>query len=177
MPTGHAFMAMSLDGFVARKDHSLDWLLKQRTDGEEHGYAEFLAGVDGLVMGSGSFRTCLSFDSWPYDKPVIVLSQSMTNADVPDELRGSVRISPLSPDQVMASLGREGWARVYVDGGKIIQSFMRAGLISDLTVTIVPILIGEGMRMFGETGRDIDLELLATTPFPSGLVSLTYRVA
>jgi dihydrofolate reductase len=176
MPTGHAFMAMSLDGFVARRDHALDWLVKQRTEGEDHGYERFIAGVDGMVMGSGSFRTCLSFDTWPYEKPVVVLSKRLTNADIPGRLEGKVRVSDQDPEDIMAALGEAGWARVYVDGATIIQSFIRAKLISDVTVTIVPILIGDGIKMFGQVASDIDLELRGHTAFPSGLVSLEYKV-
>lgn len=176
MTTGHMFMAMSLDGFVAREDHGLDWLMKQKTDGEEHGHAAFMASVDGIVMGSGSFRTVLSFDPWPYDKPVIVLSETMTQNDIPQDLRRKVTVSALAPRDLMETLSRQGWRRAYIDGGMIIQSFMRAGLIADMTVTIVPILIGTGKRMFGPLDADIDLRLMESTSFPSGLVTSRYVV-
>ena len=174
--TGHVFMAMSLDGFVARDDFSLDWLTKQKTEGEEHGHAAFMASVDGLVMGTGSFRTALSFDAWPYEKPVVVLSRSLNPRDIPDKLRNQVSISELTPREIMASLAEQGWTRAYIDGGKIIQSFMRDGLINDMTVTQIPIFIGSGNRMFGELDADIDLELLESSSFPSGLVTSRYRI-
>lgn len=174
--TGHMFMAMSLDGFVAREDFGLDWLLKQKTDGEDHGYAAFMESIDGLVMGSGSYRTALTFDSWIYDKHVVVLSKSLTAEDIPEALTGKVSISRLEPRPIMAALSDKGWKRAYVDGGKIIQSFMREGLIADMTVTIVPILIGEGKRMFGQLDADIDLRLLESKSFPSGLVTSRYEV-
>ncbi|MFT5675986.1 MAG: dihydrofolate reductase [Paraglaciecola sp.] len=177
MTTGHMFMAMSLDGFVAREDFGLDWLMKQKTDGENHGNEAFMESVDGLVMGSGSFRTILTFDSWPYEKPVVVLSKTLKPIDIPDELRDKVSISQQTPRQVMESLSEQGWKRAYIDGGKIIQSFMRAGLIGDMTVTLVPILIGSGKRMFGELDTDIDLHLLETKSFPSGLITTRYEVS
>ena len=170
------FMAMSLDGFVARKDFGLDWLMKQKTDGEDHGNEAFMASVDGLVMGSGSFRTLLTFDAWPYEKPVVVLSGTMKSTDIPEKLRDRVSVSALAPRQLMASLSEQGWTRAYIDGGKIIQSFMREGLIADMTVTVVPILIGEGKRMFGPLDADIDLHLLESKSFPSGLVTSRYEV-
>jgi len=176
MPTGHAFMAMSLDGFVARQNHGLDWLMKQNTAGEDHGYDAFFSKVDGLVMGSGSYKTALTFDAWPYEKPVIVMSHSLTNADIPDDLRDKVFLTSLTPKQVMHSLADRGWRRVYIDGGKIIQSFMRGRLIVDMTVTLIPILIGEGKRMFGTLDADIDLELQSAQPYPSGLLTLKYKV-
>lgn len=176
MITGHMFMAMSLDGFVAREDFNLNWLMKQKTEGENHGYEAFMESVDGLVMGSGSFRTTLTFGTWPYQRPVVVLSKTLNAKDIPVELRDKVSISDQAPQQVMESLSEQGWQRVYVDGGKIIQSFMREGLINDMTVTIVPILIGTGKRMFGALDADIDLHLLDSKSFPSGLVTSRYEV-
>jgi len=177
MTTGHMFMAMSLDGFVAREDFGLDWLMKQKTEGEDHGNDAFIASVDGLVMGSGSFRTVLTFDDWPYEKPVVVMSRTIKSKDIPEELHDKVSVSALTPQQLMTSLSEKGWKRAYIDGGKIIQSFMREGLITDMTVTVIPILIGEGKRMFGPLDADIDLQLLDSKSFPSGLVTSRYEVS
>ncbi|MGJ8584411.1 MAG: dihydrofolate reductase family protein [Marinosulfonomonas sp.] len=176
MTTGHMFMAMSLDGFITRPDDGLDWLMKQKTEGEDHGYDAFMASVDGLVMGSGSFRNALSFGAWPYEKPVVVLSQTLAQQDIPKDLQDKVRISRQSPQELMNSLSEQGWERAYIDGGKIIQSFLRDGLVVDMSITIVPILIGDGKRMFGALKTDLDLELLESNTFPSGLVNARYRV-
>lgn len=176
MTTGHVFMAMSIDGFVAREDHRLDWLMKQKTEGEDHGYDEFMASVDGLIMGRGSFRNALTFGDWPYQKPVIVMSRSLTKNDIPMDVRDKISITRQDPDGVMASLAEKGWTRAYVDGGLVVQSFLRAGLVEDMTITLIPILIGNGRRLFGQLDRDIDLELLASKSFPSGLVQTRYRI-
>ena len=177
MPTGHIFMAMSLDGFVARTDHALDWLMKQNTKGEDHGFDEFNAGIDGMVMGRGTYQTVLTFDEWPYSKPVVVMSQTLTDSDIPEHLAGKISLSTKDPRALMEELGLAGWSRIYVDGGKIVQSFLRDGLIADMQVTVIPILLGEGIRLFGALGKDIDLHLDDSTSFPSGLVSLKYKVA
>ncbi len=176
MITGHVFIAASLDGYVARRDGGLDWLMKQNTEGEDHGYDAFMASVDGLVMGRGSFETVLSFDEWPYEKPVVVMSQRLTDDDVPDALKARVRLSDLSPADLMRQLEGEGWERVYVDGGKVVQSFLRAGLIADILLTRIPILIGDGRPLFGGLEGDIDLEHIGTRAYPSGLVRSEYRV-
>ena len=131
MPTAHVMMAMTLDGFVARRDHTLDWLMKQTTDDEDHGFDAFMAGVDGLVMGSVSFRTVLGFGQWPYSKSVIVMSRTMSDQDVPEELKTKVSIADLEPATLMESLELRGWKRVYVDGGAVIRSFLREGLIRE----------------------------------------------
>ncbi|ATG35921.1 MULTISPECIES: dihydrofolate reductase family protein [Phaeobacter] len=176
MPTGHIMMAMSLDGFVARTDHRLDWLEKQPTEEEDHGFAAFQDSVDVIVMGSGSYRTVRGFGAWPYTKPVVVLSRTMTAAEIPDHLRDKVEVSDLAPEDLMKSFDARGFNRVYVDGGAIIRSFLKAGLVEDMRITLVPILIGEGIRIFGETEGDVDLELVSVNSFPSGLVDLDYRL-
>jgi dihydrofolate reductase len=170
-------MAMSLDGFVARRDGGLDWLMKQKTDGEDHGYDAFMASVDGLVMGRGSYQKILTFDEWPYKKPVIVMSRTLTNSDIPEALRDSVRISDQGPRDLMEQLDSENWQRAYVDGGKIVQSFLSEGLIEDMTLTNVPILIGDGLPLFGPLTNDIDLEHIENQSYPSGLVSSKYRIS
>jgi dihydrofolate reductase len=177
MTTGHVFIATSLDGFVARKDHQLDWLMKQDTQGDDQGYSEFSESIDGLVMGRGSYETLLGFDQeWPYAKPVIVLSRSLLQSDVPANLDGKVEVSALEPSELMKRLGGDGWSRAYIDGGKVVQSFIRLGLVEDIILTTIPILIGDGLRLFGEMEGDIDLELLASKSFNSGLVQSHYRL-
>lgn len=176
MPTGHIMMAMSLDGFVARPNHTLDWLDKQQTEGEDHGFDAFQNSVDVILMGTGSFRTLLGFEGWVYKKPVVVLSRSITQEDIPKALTGKVEISTLGPEALMVAFAERGVKRVYVDGGAIIQTFLSARLIEDMKITIVPILIGDGIRIFDNTGGDLDLELVSAEQFPSGLVDLFYKV-
>ena len=176
MTTGHIMMAMSLDGFVARPDHRLDWLDKQPTKDEDHGFAAFQDRMDVIVMGSGSFRTVLGFGAWPYTIPCIVMSRTMSDADIPKKLRSKVEVSGQGPKALMGTLATRGYQRAYVDGGAVIRSFIQADLIEDMKITIVPILLGEGIRIFGANDSDVDLELISSTPFPSGLVDLEYRV-
>ncbi|MGI9405614.1 MAG: dihydrofolate reductase family protein [Hyphomicrobiaceae bacterium] len=176
MTTGHVFMAMSLDGFVARSDGSVDWLMKQKVEGENHGFDAFMASVDGMVMGRASYQNVLTFGDWPYKKTVVVMSRTLTDVDIPDELKGRVRLSNLTPRELMEQLDNEGWKRAYVDGGKIVQSFLSAGLIKDIELTHIPILIGDGIQLFGRLKEDIDLEHIETRSFPSGLVTSKYKI-
>lgn len=176
MISGHCMMAMSLDGFVARSDHALDWLHKQDVQTEDHGFEPFMQSVDVIVMGSGSLRTVLGFDTWVYQKPVVVMSRSLQASEIPDALQDRIRISRLKPAVLMQELAESGHERVYVDGGALIQSFLREGLIVDMKITIVPILIGQGIRLFGEIDRDIDMKLESCQHFPSGLVDLQYTL-
>lgn len=175
---GHAFIASSLDGFIARTDHEIDWLNKQPLDGDDHGYEAFVARMDGVILGRHSFRKVRSFPEWPYKKPVVVLSRTLTQDDIPAPLRRDdrVRIAGTSPSRLAATLAAEGWRRAYIDGGATIQSFLRAGLLNEITITQVPILLGAGRRLFGPLEEDIDLELREVRSYRSGLVATRYRV-
>jgi len=177
MISGHVFMATSLDGFIARRDHALDWLTERTTPEEDHGYEAFIDTVDGVIMGRATFKTVLGLGAWPYAIPVIVASSTLTEDDIPPELSAKVKLTQLAPRQLMQSLSDAGWTRAYVDGGRLVQSFLRAGLISEFTLTMLPVLLGDGRRLFGETESDIDLELLEAKSFRTGLVQLHYRVA
>jgi dihydrofolate reductase len=176
MISGHVFIATSLDGYIARPDGDIGWLLQRDAPDEDHGYAGFIADKDAIVMGRGSYEKVLTFDIWPYDRPVLVLSQQLAGSPVPTELQGKVRFADLAPAAAMRELAREGTRRVYVDGGRVVQSFLREGLIEDMVITSVPVLIGAGRPLFGTLPEDRDLRLVSSRSFPSGLVQSTYRM-
>ena len=167
------FIGTSVDGFIARVNGALDFL--PADGGEPHGYDEFIASVDALVIGRKTFETVLAFDSWPYgEKPVFVLS-SRPLAAAP---RGAVveRMSG-DPADVVSHLDARGIRHIYVDGGITIQRFLRAGLIQRLIITRVPVLIGEGIPLFGTVQRDIALQHVATRHYASGLVQSEYEIS
>lgn len=177
MVKGHVFIATSIDGFIARPNGDIDWLDIPGAEIEDHGYDEMMASVDGLIMGRATFEKVLSFDvPWPYEKPVIVLSRTLTAADIPAELSGKVRISSQTPKDLLQTLTEEGWTGAYVDGGQVIQSFLREGLIDDMVISRLPVLIGEGIPLFGVIPKDIRLEHVYTNSYASGLVSSKYNV-
>ncbi|VVD64462.1 deaminase [Pandoraea sputorum] len=176
MTTAHAFIATSLDGFIARPDGDIDWLLQRDDPSEDHGYAAFISDKDAIVMGRGTYEKVLTMGPWAYDLPVTVLSTQLANTPVPDTLKGKVRFSDLPPGALMQALARENVGRIYVDGGKVVQSFLREGLIADIVVTTVPVLIGAGKPLFGALSDDVDLQLIDSQRFASGLVQSTYRV-
>ncbi|MCC2956089.1 dihydrofolate reductase family protein [Massilia sp. IC2-477] len=175
MITGHIFIATSLDGYIARPDGDIGWLLQRDDPSEDHGYDEFIADKDCIVMGRGSYEKALGFDPWPYDRPVLVLSRRLAGTAVPAALEGRVSFSDATPQQAMAQLAAQGVRRVYVDGGQLVQSFIRAGLVEDVVLSTVPVLIGAGCPLFGALARDVALALVASRSFPSGLVQSTYR--
>ena len=167
------FIGTSLDGFIARVNGDLDFL--PPGGGEPHGYDEFMATVDALVIGRKTFETVLTFDAWPYgEKPVFVLSTRTLAAAPP----GAV-VERLSgdPHEIVSQLEGRGIRHVYVDGGITIQRFLQAGLIQRLIITRVPVLIGAGIPLFGAVQRDIVLRHVGTRQYASGLVQSEYLIA
>ncbi len=176
MISTHVFIATSLDGFIARADGDITWLAQHSDPAEDTGYAAFMADKDVILMGRSTFETVCGFDAWPYDRPVMVMSRQAERVNVPAALREQVSVVSQSPAQVLHLLEVQGVRRVYLDGGQLIQSFLCEGLVSDLTVTTVPILLGEGRRLFGPLRQDVCLQWLSTRSLPSGLVQSCYRV-
>lgn len=172
------FIATSLDGYIARPDGAIDWLEQANAcvpAGEDCGYAALMASVDLLVMGRGTFEKVLSFPDWPYaGKPVWVVSRSGITpaADLPPQ----VRVTGASPEQIVQDAAEQGFRHLYVDGGRLIQSFLRAGLIDELTITTIPVLLGEGRPLFGALPADVPLRLVASRAYPFGFVQSTYAV-
>jgi dihydrofolate reductase len=167
------FVGASVDGFIARLDGALDFL--PEGGGEPHGYTEFMASVDALVIGRKTFETVAAFDEWPYgDKRVVVLSSRAVDLSVVKG--GVVEHMAGSPAEITARLEAGGARHLYIDGGITIQGFLRAGLIQRLIVTRVPVLIGEGIPLFGALPHDVRLSHVATRHYPSGLVQSEYRI-
>ena len=167
------FVGTSLDGFIARPNGALDFL--PAGGGEPHGYEEFMASVDALVIGRHTFDTVLGFDEWAYGKkPVFVLSTRPLPPVPPGAVVARMEGDPVA---IVAQLEAQGVRHAYVDGGVTIQRFLRAGLIQRLIITRVPVLIGAGIPLFGQLPRDIPLRHIATRHYRSGLVQSEYEVA
>lgn len=168
------FIATSLDGFIARPDGRLNWLPAPDGD-EDYGYQAFIDTVDVLVMGRRTYETALGFDAWPYaNTPVVVLSHRPIA--IPDTVTGSVERMEGSPPAIVRRLGGRGDEHLYIDGGRTIQGFLANGLIDQLILTIVPVLLGEGIPLFGPLPHDVPLTHVETHTFSSGLVQHRYRI-
>lgn len=172
-----AFIATSLDGFVARQDGSIDWLMQANEyvpNGEDGGYRAFISNVDVIVMGRYSYEKVLSFESWPYTLPVIVISSQ--KQVIPEHLTNTVSFYTGTPKQLVTDLSEKGFNHLYIDGGLTIQSFLNEGLIDELIITVIPTLIGQGKRLFGELQHDIQLELIGCREIASSFVQMHYKV-
>jgi len=166
------FIGTSLDGFIARPNGEFDFL--DAGGNEPHGYEEFMATVDALVMGRNTFETVLAFNAWPYgEKPVFVLS---SRAIAPAPAGAVVEHLSGDPAEIVARLEARGIQHIYVDGGITIQRFLQAGLIQRLVITRVPVLIGSGIPLFGALARDVPVKHVATRTYAGGLVQSEYLV-
>jgi dihydrofolate reductase len=162
------FIAESLDGYIARPDGSLNWL--EPFEGEEHGYAAFFAGIDALVIGRGTYDTVLAFPEWPYgDKRVIVCTRRPASPSHGEEIWSG------TPRALAERLDREGVGRVYLDGGALIRGFLTDGVpIDELTVNVIPVILGKGLPLFASGLPELPLRLIEAKTFPSGLVQVRY---
>jgi dihydrofolate reductase len=177
---GRVFIAMSLDGFIARADSDLEWLTDPPAEIEHELIASdrralewdtFLPSIDFVVMGRGTYDKAITFDVWPYRaQQVVVLSTTMTAPDDP----------PLTVARSVAEtarlLSKRDAREVYVDGGRTIQAFLEADLIDEITVAVAPVLIGSGIPLFGRLGSDVRLRLRAAHASGAGMTHATYEV-
>jgi dihydrofolate reductase len=166
------FVGISVDGYMARPDGAVDFLSESP---EPHGEREFFASVDAVVIGRKTYEWVVAYGQWPYGKMrvVVLSSQALDFSKFPE-----ARVEQLSgePAEIVAKLAASGAHHLYIDGGVTIQRFLRAGLIDTLIVTRVPVLIGQGIPLFGSLPHDIRLHHVRTQHYPSGLVQSEYEV-
>ena len=172
------FIATSLDGFIAKPDGDIEWLHADfgPSDGGDYGYKTFIDSVDAIVMGRNSYEKVLSFGGkWPYEvKKVIVLSSG--RLDIPGKISSTVSAMSGGPHQIVRQLANEGYAHLYIDGGLTIQKFLEAGLIQKLIITRIPVLLGEGIPLFGPLSGEKKLRHISTSSYTNGFVQSTYEV-
>jgi dihydrofolate reductase len=171
-PQTSVYIAASLDGFIARADGAIDWLAIVERAGEDYGFKAFYDSVDTLVMGRKTYDTALGFDAWPYaGKRCVVVTSDTSKASRHDEEFFAGELVAL-----FERLGAAGAKRVYVDGGAVIAQALKANLVDDVTLSIIPVLLGDGTPLAPKIGHEVLLELVEHTAFESGLVQLKYRV-
>jgi dihydrofolate reductase len=170
-PRCSVFIAVSVDGYIARPDGSLDWLDAVQREGEDYGYKSFFDSIDALVVGRKTYDTALGFDAWPYaGKRCIVLTRRPVDARHGEEFFAG------EPKALIERLAGDGVRHVYVDGGDVIRQFFDARLVDDLTLSVIPVVLGNGIRLFGGGEPERRLVLEEARSWSSGLAQLRYRV-
>ncbi|ADN74639.1 bifunctional deaminase-reductase domain protein [Ferrimonas balearica DSM 9799] len=174
------YIATSLDGFIADRDGGLDWLHSvPNPQGDDLGFAAFLAGIDALLMGRNTYQSILDFNldlpsQWPYPKPVYVVGSSPIT--IPDALEGKVfALAPAEPAEMMATLAQMGHRHLYLDGGNTIQRFMAQGLVDELIISQIPVVLGGGVPLFGALPTMQSYELVSSEVMLGAMVKSHYR--
>lgn len=167
------YIGTSLDGFIAKADGNIDWLTQYANDDAIHAYEEFMNGVDAIVIGRGTFEKILTFPSWPYNKKAFVLSTTLKK--LPDTLEDKATLLSMKPQELLSYLSVMGFSSIYVDGGKVIQGFLKEDLIDDLIISKVPLLIGTGIPLFGFLDVDLRFKHIKTEVQSNGLVRSYYK--
>ena len=170
-PRISVYIAHSVDGYIADAEGSLDWLFTRAAlEGEDYGYEELMASVDGLAMGRGTWDFIADEPSLPFgDRRVYVFTHREARP------RDGVQFWSRTPEEAVLEWQAAGLTRVYVDGGRLISDFLAAGLVDDLTLTVVPVLLGSGSRLFHEIPVLTALALESSQEYPNGVVQLRYR--
>jgi dihydrofolate reductase len=166
------YIGTSLDGYIARTNGDLDWLV-QFEEPVKDAYAEFIRKIDAVVIGRATFEKVLTFPTWPYEKKVFVLSTRVKK--IPEKLIGKVIVLSMKPREVLGYLSKEGFSNIYVDGGKVIQGFLKEDCIDEMIITKAPLLIGSGIPLFGDLKHDLQFEHIRTKVFSNGLVMSHYK--
>ncbi len=166
------YIAASLDGFIAREDGNLDWLVTFEDEEAFSRYGEFMNAIDAVVIGRGTFEKVLKFPSWPYRKKVFILSSTMK--EPPEKVRENATCVSMKPGELLKYLAGRGFSNIYVDGGKVIQSFLREDCIDEMIITRAPVLLGSGVPLFGTLSKDLPFEHRNTDVFSNGLVQSHY---
>ena len=165
------YIAMSIDGYIARKNGGLDWLEYGHTGDEDYGFKKFIDTVDTIVLGKNTYEVVSGFDTWPYTgKRVIVLSTTLR------EVRKEAELFSGQLSDLASMLHSEGSKRVWVDGGITVSQFLEAGLVDDITISVIAMILGSGIPLFSTMHRENACRLVSATPYPSGLVQLQYEV-
>jgi dihydrofolate reductase len=166
------YIGTSLDGYIAREDGSFDWLSRFADQEAVDAYTEFIGEIDAIVIGRGTFETVLTFPDWPYDKPVFVLSNSLSG--LPTECKGPATLLSMPPRELLEHLSAIGINSAYIDGGKVIQAFLAEDLIDELTIAQVPVVLGSGIPLFGSQPNLLEFTHLRTTTASNGLIRSYY---
>jgi dihydrofolate reductase len=172
-PQVAVFLAVSLDGFIAGPGDSLDWLAPYQ-GGDDYGYAGFAAGIDAIVMGRRTYDVARGFRPWPYaGRRVVVLTHRLLPAD--HAAAHGLRTHAGALDALWPALAADGVRHVYLDGGAAVRQGLREGCVDELTLSLIPCVLGAGVPLFGEPLPGSQWTLLRSRAAARGVVQSVYR--
>ncbi|MGD1805031.1 dihydrofolate reductase family protein [Dapis sp. BLCC M126] len=169
----YVYIATSLDGFIATSNGGLDWLEElPNPEQSDYGFAKFMNNIDAVVMGRKTLEKVLTFERWVYNQPVFVLSNSLTK--LPEEIFGKAEIVSGEIKRLIIQLNQKGYQNLYIDGGRVIQSFLQEDLIDEMIITRAPILLGKGFPLFGQLEKHLQFRHKKTEIYNNTLVKSHY---
>jgi len=170
-PKVSIYIATSIDGYIARNDGNLDWLHYGHVGDEDYGFKNFTNSIDALILGRNTYQVVSGFEEWPYKgKRVIVLSHTLK------EVRKEAELFCGQLPELLAKLHSENIKHVWVDGGITASKFLEAGLVDELTISIIAMVLGSGIPLFSVMNREHKCQLVSSQSYPSGLVQLKYVI-
>ncbi|MCC3859851.1 dihydrofolate reductase family protein [Pseudemcibacter aquimaris] len=175
--TNFVYLGCSLDGFIARKDGAVDFLdaVDPAPDDEDYGWEDYIGGIDGLIMGRNSYDMVLGYGQWIYgDRKVMVLTTR--DIEIPDFVEGEIIPFEGKPEEAVQCMNEMGCQNLYIDGGKVVQDFINDGQVDELIITMVPIIIGEGIPLFANINVEKRLDLKNVTKYDNGLLTVHYNL-
>ena len=170
-----AYLASSLDGYIADSNGSVDWLnTLPNPDKSDFGFSDFLSSVDALLMGANTFRTVQSFGMWPYTKPVFVLSNSIK--EIPEGFQDKIELVKGKVEYVLKELEKKGFENIYADGGDVVKECLNQNILDEIIITRVPVSLGSGISLFPSSEASLNYEHLGTEVLGVGLVKSHYKI-
>ena len=174
MPEIVLYIASSLDGFIARKDGDVSWLSPYQVNGQDYGYSEFLRSIDIIVMGSRTFEQLPSFGPWPYGD---IKTYVLTRRELKTPEGARVVLHSGSLDGLITQVRKESQKGIWLVGGAAVaQSFLMHKAIDEIIISFIPILLGQGISLFGDTGAESGILLHESRLYQSGIVQLHYGI-
>lgn len=163
------YIAASIDGYIARKDGSLDWLDRVGGFDEDYGFQKLLNSIDALIIGRKTYEVATTVpDPYP-GKRVVVLSNSLNSVRKDMELyRGDL-------SELLKKLHKDGIKHIWIDGGTTISQFLSLQMVDMMTLSIIPVILGSGIPLFNVIDREIPFRVISSQAYPSGLVQLRYE--
>lgn len=170
-PKVSIYIAASIDGYIARKDGSLDWLDRVGGFDEDYGFQELIDSIDAVLLGRKTYEVAASVPDWPYKgKRIVVLSKSLKTVREEAELFQGDLI------QLVSRLHSDGIKHIWIDGGMTISQFLELQMVDSLTLSLIPVILGSGIPLFSPIGKEHACRLISSRSYPSGLVQLKYEI-
>lgn len=171
-PKISVYIATSIDGYIARSDGSLDWLDQVGGFDEDYGFKNLLDSIDAVILGRKTYEIASSVVDWPYKgKRTVILSNTLKTVRNDAELfRGDIT-------QLVSQLNSDGIKHAWIDGGATISQFLDLQMVDSMTLSIIPVILGNGIPLFNVIGKELPCSLVSSQSYPSGLVQIIYEIA